>query len=94
MAIADILQMSSVRTACASFLLNSLNASNCLSVLTAATMHNGYNDLAHAATRFARRHLCDVVTNEEFFVAPADVLLKVFQTRVLNIPDEGFLLKV
>lgn len=94
MSMADILQLSSLRTACASFLTSSLSPSNCLSVLTAASLHNGYNDLATAAVRYARRHLCDVANNEEFLVAPVDVLLKVFQGRVLNVPDEGFLLKV
>lgn len=94
MSVGDILQLSSLRTACASFLTSSLNPSNCLSVLTAASLHNGYNDLENASVRFARRHLCDVAKNEEFFAAPVDVLFKVFQGRVLNVPDEGFLLKV
>ncbi|KAK3923947.1 Kelch-like protein diablo [Frankliniella fusca] len=94
MSIADILQLSSIRTACTSFLMSSLTPSNCLSVLTAASLHSGYNDLANAAIRFTRKHLCEVANNEEYFVAPVDVLLKVFQGRILNIPDEGFLLKI
>ncbi|KAJ1529501.1 hypothetical protein ONE63_006274 [Megalurothrips usitatus] len=94
MSIADLFQLSSIRTACASFLMTSLSPSNCLSVLTAASLHNGYNDLADAAIRFARKHLCDVAESEEFLVAPVDVLLKIFQGRILNVPDEGFLLKI
>lgn len=94
MSVADILQLSSVRKACASYLMSSLNPSNCLSVLTAASFHCGYNDLINDAVRFARKNLAHVAKGDEFLAAPADVLLKVFQGQVLNIPDEGFLLKV
>ncbi|XP_034249410.1 kelch-like protein 5 [Thrips palmi] len=94
MSVADILQLSSVAKACASFLMSSLSPSNCLSVLTAATFHCGYYDLINDAVRFARKNLASVAKGEEFLSAPADVLLQVFQGQVLNIPDEGFLLKI
>jgi len=94
MSVADIFQLSSVRKACATFLMSSLNPSNCLSVLTAASFHTGYNDLLNDAIRFARKNLSNVAKGEEFLAAPAGILLQVFQGQVLNIPDEGFLLKV
>ncbi|KHJ87802.1 kelch repeat protein [Oesophagostomum dentatum] len=62
---ATILQLACVRDACSRFLLEQLDASNCLGIASFAQTHN-CTQLAHAAQMFTHQHfrcdeLCDVV---------------------------------
>ncbi|XP_069687912.1 kelch-like protein diablo [Periplaneta americana] len=92
MEVTDLLQVSAVRAACSHYLLSTLNASNCLSVYVRAVLRS-YNDLAHKAFRYILHNFKCIMQEEEFLYVPPDTLLRILDSRLLNVADEGQLLE-
>ena len=93
MEIADLLQVSEVRSACSHYLASTLSPSNCLSVYVRASLRT-YNDLAHKAFRYILKNFKFVMQEEEFLHVPSETILKILNSRLLNVADEGQLLEV
>ncbi|KAJ9583040.1 hypothetical protein L9F63_022619, partial [Diploptera punctata] len=92
MEIADLLQVSAVRSACSHYLTSTLSTSNCLSVYVRASLRN-YNDLAHKAFRYILKNFKYVMQEEEFLHAPPETIVKILNSGLLNVSDEGQLLE-
>lgn len=61
---ATILQLACVRDACSRFLLEQLDASNCLGIASFAQTHN-CTQLAHAAQTYTHQHFRQLIGSEE-----------------------------
>ncbi|GLH04414.1 Ring canal kelch protein [Gryllus bimaculatus] len=90
--LSDLLQISSLRPACSYYLSSTLSPANCLSVYVTAELR-GYHDLADTAFKYALHHFSAVIAEEEFLHVPVDVLKSVLDSQMVNVKNEGELLK-
>ncbi|KAM9792886.1 kelch-like protein 5 [Neosynchiropus ocellatus] len=82
-----LLQLSSVVSACCSFLVKQLHPSNCLGISSYADAQ-GCNDLQRAAHSFTMEHFLEVVGGQEFLLLPLEEIEKLLTSDDINVPDE------
>lgn len=66
---------------------------NCLSLYVIASLHQ-YRDLAKESFRYLLINFETIISQTDFLQLPFDILSEILSSRLLNISDEGALLKV
>ncbi|XP_070534846.1 kelch-like protein 17 [Ptychodera flava] len=84
---ASMLNLSSLRNVCCSFLQSQLDASNCLGIHSFADMYSCV-DLEVTARRFIYQHFLEVIKTEEFFLMSEDSLIELLKSDKLQVARE------
>ncbi|XP_033099708.1 kelch-like protein 17 [Anneissia japonica] len=84
---ASMLNMSSLRNVCSTFLQSQLDASNCLGIHSFADMYS-CSELEYASRSFIYQHFLEVIRTEEFFIMGEQDVFKLFKSDQLQVEHE------
>ncbi|XP_071960871.1 kelch-like protein 18 [Antedon mediterranea] len=84
---ASMLNMSSLRNVCSTFLQSQLDASNCLGIHSFADMYS-CPELEYASRSFIYQHFLEVIRTEEFFMMSEQDVFKLFRSDQLQVEHE------
>lgn len=87
LATASLLQLTCVRDACARFMLELLDMTNCVGMAEFARAH-ACHQLAHAAQLYTRQHFVEIIDNEELLSLDKDAFCELIQDDRITVPSE------
>ncbi|CAL2032857.1 unnamed protein product [Caenorhabditis brenneri] len=87
LATASLLQLTCVRDACARFMLELLDMTNCVGMAEFARAH-ACHQLAHAAQLYTRQHFVEIIDNEELLNLDKDSFNELIQDDRITVPSE------
>uniref|UniRef100_A0A1B6CBD2 Kelch-like protein diablo n=1 Tax=Clastoptera arizonana TaxID=38151 RepID=A0A1B6CBD2_9HEMI len=89
--IVDLFGITSLRSVCSIYLMNSININNCVNVCIIAKMYN-YLDVYNAALYHACKNFDRLLDNDDFMNMSYETLIECLSSHFLNLPDENKLL--
>uniref|UniRef100_A0A8R1DTW6 BTB domain-containing protein n=1 Tax=Caenorhabditis japonica TaxID=281687 RepID=A0A8R1DTW6_CAEJA len=87
LATASLLQFTCVRDACARFMLELLDITNCVGMAEFARAH-ACHQLAHAAHLYTRQHFVEIIENEELLTLDKEAFCELIQDDRITVPNE------
>uniref|UniRef100_A0A1I7T175 BTB domain-containing protein n=1 Tax=Caenorhabditis tropicalis TaxID=1561998 RepID=A0A1I7T175_9PELO len=87
LATASLLQLTCVRDACARFMLELLDMTNCVGMAEFARAH-ACHQLAHAAQLYTRQHFVEIIDNEELMNLDKEAFIDLIQDDRITVPSE------
>ncbi|KAF1765623.1 hypothetical protein GCK72_005576 [Caenorhabditis remanei] len=84
---ASLLQLTCVRDACARFMLELLDMTNCVGMAEFARAH-ACHQLAHAAQLYTRQHFVEIIDNEELLNLDKEAFCDLIQDDRITVPSE------
>ncbi|CAP23503.1 LOW QUALITY PROTEIN: Protein CBR-KEL-1, partial [Caenorhabditis briggsae] len=86
LATANLLQLTCVRDACARFMLELLDVTNCVGM--AEFRAHACHQLAHAAQLYTKQHFVEIIDNEELLSLDKDAFYDLIQDDRITVPNE------